>query len=143
MSAVVYLIQPDENHSFTAWIRLKWGTSAWKVCRWEWQVKPERLLLWREVWFLSNPKDCTVAQLGMLLSSYSLLCFFSFFLKRKKDIVTLNLWGFKGLLALFNYAWKTHKDSFRLWEGHSFKGTDFALELAPQVSSPKPTPIIK
>lgn len=85
MSVVVYLIQPDENHSFTAWIRLKWVISAWKVCRWEWQVKPEWLLLWREVWFLSNSKDRTVAQLGMLLSSYSLLCFFSNFTLFEKE----------------------------------------------------------
>lgn len=141
MSVAVYLIQPDENHGFTAWIGLKWVTSAWKVCRWEWQVKPAGLLLWREAWFLSNPKDCTVAQLGMLLSSFSLLCsVILHFLKRKKDIETLNLWGFKGLLALLNYAWKTHKDSFRLWKGHS---SDFALELAPQISSPKSTATIK
>lgn len=46
-------------------------------------------------------------------------------------------------MALLNYAWKTYKDSFRLWEGHSSKGTDFALELAHQISSPKPTAIIK
>ena len=130
MGVVVHLIQPAENHRFTAPVRLKSATSAWKVCRREWQVKPEWLLLWREVWFLSNPKDCTITPLGMVLSP--LFCFFSNFTplqKEKRKRCGNNLWGFKVLLAILNYAWRKHMDSFSIWEGCSSQGTDFCVRI--------------
>lgn len=90
MSELVHLMQSNENQRFSEWMKVKSATSAWKVCRQEWQLRVEWLLLCREVWFFGNPKVATVTQLGIFLSSFSFLCFPSKFthfkikLKEKK-----------------------------------------------------------
>lgn len=138
----VQFIQPveftDSQH--------EWGSNqphlAWKVCRQKWQVKPEWLLMWREAWFLSNPKDCTGISYSLFLLYVS--CFRSNFTpfqkkkttpkpkqkqtkKQKPKTQILHLWGFKEPLSVHNYAQRKYKNSLTIWESCSSKGTDFCM----------------